>query len=95
MPKTDLVCLTCDYCGTFDRFDIRSNANELLPIISKWRGVMDGDAEPGRADSHRWYDCLDCLLAGEKQIDDRKKQAATDRNLAARASQAVAKEYVA
>ena len=76
--KSDLVKLVCDYCGNYETFDVRSPAETVLPIISKWKGVMDGDQPPGQADSHRWYDSRECLLAGEQKHDMEKKAKAEE-----------------
>jgi hypothetical protein len=77
MPKRDNVVLECDYCGNYDTIDVHDPSDKVLPIISKWRGVMDGDNPPNAgSDSHRWYDSLDCLTLGEKRHTEDKQEAA-------------------
>jgi len=76
MPKDDLVRMTCNFCGYSDTFNIRDKAEIVLPIISKWWGVMKGDAPPnGGADSHDWYDSIECMTAGSKQKERREAEA--------------------
>ena len=77
MPKTDLISLACDFCGNYDTIDVSKPAEEVMPIIAKWHGVMDGDSPPAQgADSHRWYDTLECLIAGERSHAAKKEEAA-------------------
>lgn len=76
MPSRDLKELSCEWCGNHDTFDIRDSADKVLPIIGKWKGVIDGDAPPnGGSDTYRWYDTVDCLVAGEKKHASEKEAA--------------------
>ena len=77
--KEDLVRMTCEFCGTSDTFNVRDPETKLLPIIKKWHGVMRGDQPPGNgADTHDWYDCVDCLIAGVKRKRDQENAAMAD-----------------
>ena len=80
MPKRDIVSIECDYCGNYDTFSVTDPAEQVLPIISKWRGVMEGDAPPDRgAAGLRWYDSLECLIAGEKALTAKRTEEAQAR----------------
>ena len=73
--KRDLVIIECDFCGNHDSIDVRQPGDKVLPLLRKWRGVMDGDSPPGGgAESHRWYDTLECLLSGERSHESKKRE---------------------
>jgi hypothetical protein len=74
--KKDCVKLECDFCGKCDSFCVTDPVEIIIPIISRWRGVMDGDSPPGQgADSHRWYDALECMISGERNVASQKAEA--------------------
>lgn len=88
MPKTSLVQIECEWCGNHDTINISDPAEKVLPVIAKWKGVIDGDAppEPG-ADNHRWYDSSQCLVSGEnrheaERIRQSQEQSERDQQLA-------------
>lgn len=96
MPSRDLKQLECEFCGNHDTIDVRDPAEKVLPIIAKWKGVIDGDAPPnGGSDTYRWYDTQECLVAGENRHEYQKatkakEQAELDAKLA-RANEALKK----
>jgi hypothetical protein len=75
MPKRSLVSLECELCGRHESFNVTDPAEQVLPIIARWKGVMDGDAPPGTgSDTLRWYDTTECLLTGERNYAQRKAE---------------------
>lgn len=78
MPKDDLVRMTCGFCGNTDTFNVRENADILIPILKRWHGYVRGDKPPGQgADGMEWYDSIDCMLAGIRR-DNRREEDATE-----------------
>jgi len=75
LPKRDLISIECDFCGNHDTLDVRDSQDKVLSVIGKWRGVISGDTPPNQgADGHRWYDTLECLISGERDFEQKKKE---------------------
>jgi hypothetical protein len=81
MAQKHHIEFICDNqeCSKKDMIDIAGDTKDALPIVSKWRAVMSGDAPNDGKDHHRWYCCLNCVVTGEQQHSIKKIEAATKR----------------
>lgn len=80
MPRNDtFICIinfNCDWCGAHVKLDDKTSKEKVMATVNTWVAVADASALPAKeTDPHRWYDSIDCLIAGEQKAEREKREA--------------------
>jgi hypothetical protein len=73
MPRHQLVCFECEYCGNKETLDLSGDPRKIEQKIKTWHGVvkaLDPNPGPNVPDPTRWYCSPNCCAKGVVKLQE-------------------------